>query len=86
MRDAPDVAALVADPARVAEVPAHEVPALLTLLAVERDRLAGVERRLLARFMAQRIPTAPSGPDRLLTITEAATLLRRAGISTESSH
>jgi hypothetical protein len=64
-----ELAALLLDPVRAAEVPADKVPAVLAALAVERDRLAGVERVLLGRLIAE-------GPgDRLVNVNEAATRL-----------
>lgn len=50
MTDRPDMAALVADPARVAEVPAEAIAALLAAAAEERERIGAVERALLARL------------------------------------
>ena len=69
MPECPDLAELLADPARVAEVPAEQVPACLAALAAEQTRLAAVQGALAARLTA----TAPTGngrEDRLLTAEE----------------
>jgi len=48
--DHPDLAALRANPARVTEVPAEGIIALLTAAAEEHEQLGAVERALLARL------------------------------------
>src|SRR5262245_36764102 len=65
-----DLGALLADPSRVARMPVHEVPALLTQLASVQTRLAAVEGAVAARLLAARAPQAE--PDRLLTADQAA--------------
>ena len=68
-----DLASLLADPARAAEVPADAIPALLAQLAAEQARLSALETVLAARLAE----AAPNGPpaDQLLTVEEAAAKL-----------
>jgi len=70
MRESPDLAALLADVARVAGVPPEAVPDLLAEL--ERVRAA-----LWQRLTAPALPPTPAG-ERLLTVDEAAA---RCGMS-----
>ena len=74
MNERPDLTALLADPARAAEVPADAIPALLAQLAAEQARLSALETALAAR-LAQAAPTNGPHQDQLLTIEEAATKL-----------
>jgi predicted DNA-binding transcriptional regulator AlpA len=67
-----DLGAL-ADPARIAAVPVEQLPALLAHLAAVQ---AAVAARLAARGAADNLPHA--GPDRLLTVDEAA---QRLGVT-----
>jgi hypothetical protein len=69
-RAANTLAALLADPSRVAHVPVHQLPALLTELASAQSRLAAVEGAVAARLLAAGAPQAE--PDRLLTADQAA--------------
>ena len=70
-----NLADLLQDPQRVAEVPAEHVPALLCQLSVLQTALAA---RLAAGPPAQQGngPAPSPAPDRLLTVAEAAALLR----------
>jgi len=65
-----DLAALCADPARIAAVPTTEVPVLLALVAAEQARLAALQGALAARLAGT--SNGYSGADRLLTLDEAA--------------
>src|SRR5262245_46312209 len=69
-----DLAPLLADPARAAEVPVDAIPALLAQLAAEQARLSALETALAARLAAAAGTNGPD-PDRLLTIEEAAAKL-----------
>ena len=73
MNERPDFIALLADPARAAEVPSDTIPALLAQLAAEQARLSALESALAARLAE----AAPNGPpaDQLLTVEEAAAKL-----------
>jgi hypothetical protein len=64
-----DVADLLADPTKVADIAIDELATVLLALAAERDRVAGLERVLLSRLLSER----PG--DRLLKTEEAATRL-----------
>jgi hypothetical protein len=68
-----DLATLLADPARAAEMPVAEVPALLVLVAAEQARLAAVQGALAARLTAGQ--SNGTSEDRLLTVGEAAEVL-----------
>src|SRR5262245_55559221 len=64
---------LIRDPARAADVPLDQVPALLA-------QLAAVQVALLARLVANGnghgdMPKAPAEPDRLLTADEAGAIM-----------
>ena len=73
MTERVDLALLLADPARAAEVPADAIPALLAQLAAEQARLSALETALAARLAAA---AGTNGPhDQLLTIDEAAAKL-----------
>ena len=61
-----DLAALLADPARVADLPPEHVPEVLASLEALRARL-------WARLTHS--PAPPAEPDRLLTVDEAAARL-----------
>ena len=68
-----DLAALAADPARAAEVPVAEVPALLALIAAEQARLAALQGALAARLVTAGNGHVGNGdPDRWLTAEEVA--------------
>src|SRR5262245_40370507 len=64
-----DLADLVADPARAAEVPADAIPAVLLQIAGEQSQLAALSATLAARLVAER---ADDEADRLLTVDQAA--------------
>jgi hypothetical protein len=68
-----DLGVLLTDPGRVARVPVHQLPALLTQLASVQTRLAAVEGAVAARLLDAGTPEAQ--PDRLLTADEAAARL-----------
>jgi hypothetical protein len=65
-----DLGSLLADPTRVALVPLHQIPALLTELASAQSQLAAIEGAVAGRLLAAHAPQ--SEPDRLLTADEAA--------------
>jgi len=65
-----DIAAVVADPTRLADVPADELPALLAQVAAEQARLAALGVAVAARMATNGHGAAAEG--RLLTIDEAA--------------
>src|SRR5438094_10005108 len=69
-----ELASLLADPARAAEVPMEAIPALLAQLAAEQARLSALETALAAR-LAQAAPTNGPHQDQLLMIEEAAAKL-----------
>ena len=55
MADRPDLAALLAAPARAAEVPMADVPALLDAVTMQKARL-----ETLTSILAARLATVPS--------------------------
>jgi hypothetical protein len=67
-----DLAALLADPARVADASGEALRGLLIEVANERTRLDAVERGLLAQLLAER---NGRDEDRLLTLEEASAIL-----------
>jgi predicted DNA-binding transcriptional regulator AlpA len=69
------LAALIADPARVVEVPVEQVPPLLATIASEQARLAAVQGALAAR-LAAREPATARESDQLVTVDEAAAMLK----------
>ena len=69
----PDLACLLADPARTADLPAEALPALLLQLGAEHHRLATVETAVAARLAAGL--HGDEEPDRLLTVRQAASVL-----------
>jgi excisionase family DNA binding protein len=72
----PDLAALLADPARATDVPAAEVPKLIAECGAEHHRLAGLETVLASRLApADREATAKGDA---LTVEDVA---RRTGMS-----
>jgi excisionase family DNA binding protein len=70
-----DLEALRAEPGLIDELAVEDIPALLERCAVERERLAVVER-LTHERLRRELATLPGPPDGLLTATEAATMLR----------
>jgi excisionase family DNA binding protein len=80
MREAaPDLAVLLVDPMRAAEVPADQVPALLAQVAAEQARLAAVQAALAARLGGTHNGT-PNDADRWLSVAEVA---ERTGFSVD---
>ncbi len=71
-----DLAALLADPARVADVPANQVPPLLTTIASEQARLAAVQGALAARLAAPPMPHGPDTNGEFLSVAQAAALVK----------
>jgi excisionase family DNA binding protein len=69
-----DVHALEANPTLVDSLALEELPVVLERCAVERERLAVVERLTHARLRRE-LATLPGAPDELLTAAEAATVL-----------
>ena len=74
MCEPPALAALVADPARAAEVPVDHVPALLDAVCAEVARLDTIKSILAARLATGR-PNAHGKPEPPYTLHEAATLV-----------
>ena len=74
MREPPALAALLADPARAAEVPADHVPALLAHVAAEQARLDVLKSVLAARLavVSNGHPASPTSEAAPLTQEEAA--------------
>ena len=74
MREPPALAALLADPARAAEVPAAHVPALLAHVAAEQARLDVLKSVLAARLavVSNGHPASPTSEAAPLTQEEAA--------------
>src|SRR5438445_11733684 len=66
----PDLAALLADPGRLADVDAKELPGLLAALAAEQARLAALEGAVAARLAAPMRNGNGTSADRLLTAEE----------------
>ena len=77
MTDRPDLAALLADPARAAEVPVADVPSLLDTVSTQEARL-GVVKSILAARLATGRPNAHGKPEPPYTLHEAATLLLKS--------
>jgi len=77
VREAPALAALIADPARAAEVPADQVPGLVAHVAAEQARLAAVQAALAARLASN---GTPNDADRWLSVAEVA---ERTGFSAD---
>jgi len=74
VREPPALAALLADPARAAEVPAAHVPALLAHVAAEQARLDVLKSVLAARLavVSNGHPASPTSEAAPLTQEEAA--------------
>lgn len=73
----PDLVAILAQPARVADVPMEALPALLLHLSAEHHRLAAVETTVAARLAA--LPSlTPEVAGAPYTLVEAATLLGKS--------
>lgn len=67
-----DLAELLADPAKAAELPVAEVPAVLAQIAGEQARLAALEGAVAARLAICPPGSNGHGEDRLLPVDEAA--------------
>jgi hypothetical protein len=65
-----DLATLLNDPARAAEVLLEAVPGLLALIAAQQAQLAALQAALTVRLVAP--GNGRHEPDRLLTLDEAA--------------
>jgi hypothetical protein len=74
-----DLEALRAEPGLIDELAVEDIPALLERCAVERDRVAAVERLAHAR-LARELPGLIAGAEGLLTARQVA---RRLGVSTD---
>jgi hypothetical protein len=73
--DQPSVAALVADPDRVVEVPVNQIATMVASLASEQARLVAIQGVLMRRLLASQ-PTATNElADRLLGVEEVAKAL-----------
>lgn len=79
MSDHPDIAALLADPARAAEVPAEDRQAVLDALAVHEGRCQLV-RELLTANLARRaeVKNGSAMPQPAYALQEAAGLLLKS--------
>jgi excisionase family DNA binding protein len=73
----PDLARLLADPARAVDLPVEALPALLLQLGAEHHRLAAVEAAVAARLAGLPSP-APDVTVAPYTLAEAATLLGKS--------
>jgi hypothetical protein len=71
-----DLVALLADPARLADVPPAELPALLAQVAAEQHRLAALGTAVAVRLLE----TSGNGADRLVGVEEAA---ERLGVTAD---
>ena len=75
-RDRASLAALVADPDRVVDVPVNQITVLLASLASEQARLAGIQGVLMTRMIeSQSAAVTDDSVDRLLTAEEVAKAL-----------
>jgi hypothetical protein len=74
-----DLDSLRAEPGLIDELAPGDIPTLLTRCAVERDRVAAVERLAVAR-LARLLPELTADTEGLLTAREAA---RRLGMSVD---
>jgi hypothetical protein len=74
-----DLEALRAEPGLIDELAVEELPVLLERCAVERDRVAAVERLAHAR-LARELPRLTAGTEGLLTARQAA---RRLGMGVD---
>jgi len=72
----PDLAALLADPARATDVPAAEVPKLILQCSAEHHRLAALETALASRLAPGECEGTVTGD--ALTVQDVA---RRTGMS-----
>lgn len=73
--DHPSVAALVANPDRVVDVPVHQIAALLASLASEQARLVAVQGVLMTRLITSQSAPTDESVDQLLTAEEVAKAL-----------
>jgi hypothetical protein len=70
--DHPSVAALVANPDLVADVPVNKITALLASLASEQAKLTAVQGVLMTRLLASQSAVTDESVDQLLTAEEVA--------------
>jgi predicted DNA-binding transcriptional regulator AlpA len=73
--DHASVAALVANPDRVVDVPVNQIAALLASLASEQARLAAVQGVLMTRLFESQSAVTDESVDQLLTAEEVAKAL-----------
>lgn len=73
--DQRSIAALVANPDLVADVPVNQIATLLASLASERGRLAAVQGVLMTRLLASQSAATDESVDQLLTAEEVAKAL-----------
>src|SRR6266850_4401643 len=73
--DHPSVAALVANPNRVVDVPVNRITALLASLASEQARLVAIQGVLMTRLLESQSVVTDESVDHLLTADEVAKAL-----------
>ena len=73
--DHTSVAALVANPDRVVDVPVNQIAALLTSLASKQARLVAIQGVLMTRMLESQSAVADESVDHLLTAEEVAKAL-----------
>lgn len=73
--DQPSIAALVANPNRVIDVPVNQIAALLASLASEQARLVAIQGVLMTRLLASQAAVTDESVDQLLTAEEVAKTL-----------
>jgi predicted DNA-binding transcriptional regulator AlpA len=73
--DQPTVAALVANPDRVVDVPVNQIAALLASLASEQARLVAIQGVLMTRLLESQSAVTDESVDQLLTAEEVAKAL-----------
>lgn len=71
----PSVASLLANPARAAEIPVRQIPAVVAELTSEQAALLTILAMLTARLLVHPSPAADESSDRLLTADEVAEAL-----------
>ena len=71
----PSVASLLANPARVAEIPVSQIPAVVAELTSEQAALLAILGMLTTRLLVHTSPPADESNDRLLTADEVAEAL-----------
>lgn len=73
--DCLSIGALVAKPDRAADVPMHQIAALLASLASEQARLVAIQGVLMTRLVASQSSVMDESADRLLTAQDVAKAL-----------